>query len=136
MTKLIWQEEFSLHIKEIDEQHKQWVGLIGRLNDAITQGQVEKDLEKIFDQIYEHTALHFATEEKYFKLFGYDGADQHIAAHQGFTKKISSLQKQLHENNKFQISLELAAMLEIWVADHVLAMDKKYEKCFHEHGLR
>jgi len=130
-----WNEAYSLHIKEIDSQHKRWVGLIQELNEAIVGCLVEQELERIFDEIFEFTKLHFATEEKYFKEFNYEGAAMHVAAHRAFLERLAKLQSQMHKNNKFQISLELAAMLELWVAEHVLQIDKKYEKCFHEHGL-
>ncbi|MCL5775087.1 MAG: bacteriohemerythrin [Patescibacteria group bacterium] len=131
----IWSEAYSLHIKEIDSQHRRWVELIGGLNQAIVAGRTEQDLVSIFDKIFDFTKLHFATEEKYFKEFGYEAADEHCAAHRAFIGRLNKLQDEVHENNKFQISLELAAMLEMWVAEHVLKADKKYEKCFHEHGL-
>lgn len=130
-----WDEAYSLHIKEIDDQHKHWVGLIGELNRSIEECRTEQGLVKIFDEVYAFTKLHFATEEQYFKKFNYEEADVHVAAHRGFLDRLSKLQRAMHENNKFQISLELSAMLELWVAEHVLKIDKKYEKCFHEHGL-
>jgi hemerythrin len=136
MSKFVWHESYGLHIKQIDDQHKRLISTIGKLSDAITDQRVKQELVGIFDEIFEYTKIHFATEEKYFDEFKYEGAREHIAAHRGFTGKAENLHKRMHEDNKFQISLELVAMLEMWLADHLITMDKKYEKCFHEHGLR
>ena len=136
MSKLDWRDEYDLHIKQIDEQHKRLFATIGKLSEAITEHRVEQELVGIFDEISVYTREHFATEEKYFKEFGYDGADGHMAAHAQFVKKTENLLKQMHEDSSFQISLELVAMLEVWWANHVLHMDKGYEKCFHDHGLK
>ena len=136
MSGFFWQEAFSVHIKEIDEQHKHWVELINSLNQAIVEKSVKADLVKIFDRVYEFTQLHFSTEEKYFKAFKYEDADSHIEAHRNFLKRVADMQQRLHEDNMFQVSLELSALLELWVANHVLNVDKKYEECFHAHGLR
>lgn len=135
MTKaIVWSNDYSLGISIIDEQHKNFVAVIDELYESIQNVSGKPNLEKIFDKLVEYHNLHFATEEKYFDEFNYEGATEHKFHHEEFTKKIDEYQKKVREGS-YDIGFDLIDYLEDWLVTHLSTMDKKYVECFHEHGL-
>ncbi len=104
------------------------------LYNAIQKRETEKVLGDTFAQLMHYKEFHFATEEKYFDKFNYDGAEEHKKAHQGFRDRVTELQKRSNEDH-LVVSIETLDFMENWLVDHLALMDKKYTKCFNEHGL-
>ncbi len=133
-NKIAWNESMSVNVKVIDEQHKAFIATINELVNCINTIPDKDKITSIITKITNYKLQHFATEERYFKEFNYEGAAEHIAAHHDFNKRVELL---LKENVKDPISLafNLVDFLEDWLIDHLQNMDRKYIKCFNEHGL-
>lgn len=131
----LWNDEYLLGIKEIDSQHKIFVATLTELYEAIYSGKAANILNETFKKLTDYAKHHFATEEKYFDKFKYEGAEEHKNEHKKFKEKINSLAKEI-ETDKTKISFELIDFLEDWLVEHVSTMDKKYVQCFKENGLK
>lgn len=59
----------SAKIKEIDDQHKILIGLINLLHDAMLANRGSEIQKEIVTELAEYVRYHFATEEKYMRLF-------------------------------------------------------------------
>jgi hemerythrin-like metal-binding protein len=121
-------------VKEIDEQHKNFVHILDMLYNAIQKGETKDILNDIFKQLINYKEFHFATEEKYFDQFHYEGAEEHKKAHLDFTNTITKLQEE-GTNDHLGTAMKILDYMENWLVDHLSSMDKKYTKCFNEHGL-
>jgi hemerythrin-like metal-binding protein len=130
-----WKEEYSVNVQEIDQQHKQLVKLIFKLFDSINKLATKEKLGSILDELIKYTGYHFNTEEKYFDLFNYENKEEHINEHRKFVEKVKDFQ-QKYLNHEVEISFELIDFLEDWLLNHLMDSDKKYVKCFMEHGLK
>ena len=130
----IWKPDYVFDIKEIDEQHKHFVGILDRMYDSTIQGLHQEELGDLLKELADYASDHFATEEKYFDKFDYPEAVEHKAKHQELRDKIQDFIEEA-KNNKVDISNELLDFLEDWLVDHLLNLDKKYVECFHSHGL-
>lgn len=82
----------------------------------------------------QYVVYHFGTEEKYFKEFYYQGADDHIEAHKKFAEKLVEI-KDKYGRNELRLSLELIAFMSDWLVSHISDMDRKYIDTFHNNGL-
>jgi hemerythrin len=133
--KLIWDEKYSVGVEEIDNQHKHMFATINNLLEIINTNTAGEKLDEIINALVEYKKLHFETEEKYFKEFNYEGAEEHEAKHNEFTKKFGELRKEYPENS-IEFAFKLVDFLEDWLIDHLMTMDQKYVKCFHDHGLK
>jgi len=129
-----WNESLSVNNKELDEQHKIFVGLINRLNDAINSRNMGKNIEKILDELLVYAKLHFDTEEKYFKKFKYVNTKEHMDEHAKLLNRLKEIKKN-HDKDHVKLSFELIDFLEDWLITHLDMQDKKYTKCFNKHGL-
>jgi len=129
-----WKPEYSVNVTEIDDQHKKFISILDDLYQAILVGKQKEKLYEVFEKLEEYMDLHFSTEENYFDKFKYEGSDEHRAEHKKLKNKVEDI-KQKAKNNEDVISFELVDFLEDWLLDHLAALDKKYTKCFNEHGL-
>lgn len=128
-----WKDEYLLQIAEIDKQHQYFVSLINELYRATIERADSSSLAIFIGRLAAYADEHFATEEKYFDLFNFSGADEHKAEHAKLRERIKEF-SQITELDP-QASFKIIDFLESWLLDHLVAMDRKYVTCFHEHGL-
>ncbi|HBM45580.1 MAG: Hemerythrin HHE cation binding region [Parcubacteria group bacterium GW2011_GWF2_38_76] len=134
MKNIIWIKEYSVEIKEIDEQHQHFFSVLNELNTAIYAGKEKEWMGHVFDQLDGYARFHFATEEKLFDSVKYEYTDAHIEKHDEFRKKLEEFRRGF-EISKEGISGELVKFLEEWFVEHIMKVDKMYTKTFHDHGI-
>ena len=133
--KLEWKEAYSVGVQEIDTQHKLLFATINQLIDAIGNHLTEEEVNTIVSALVEYKRVHFETEERYFKEFQYEGAEEHIAAHREFGVRLKALQDRCGAD-VFRLAFELVDFLEDWLIGHLMDMDQQYKDCFAVHGLK
>ena len=134
MASLSWNENYSVNIREIDDQHKRLLALVGNLHTAMLQGQGKQTLGKILDGVVAYAASHFATEERLMKTHGYPEFDEHRQIHARMTQKVLDIQKQYHQG-QVNITLDTMKFLEDWVTKHIMGTDKKYGPFLNSKGV-
>jgi hemerythrin len=134
-NKLLWEDKYSVGVMEIDDQHKRMFGIINELLEAINTNTTTDHLEHIINELINYKKFHFTTEEKYFKEFNYDGATEHITKHHEFGDKLIAIKADYAEYNP-EFAFKLADFVEDWLVHHIMGIDRKYIKCFHDHGLK
>src|SRR5208337_311615 len=90
-----WKEDFSVKIKELDQQHKKLFDLINLLYDSYMRKENDEMLAQILADLKEYAFVHFKEEEKYFshaELIGYKEVPNHILEHQLFIKSVEKFQ--------------------------------------------
>ena len=135
INKLEWEDKYSVGVVEIDDQHKRMFTTINELLDSIKTGTTENHIGNVVDSLIKYKIFHFATEEKYFKEFNYEGAASHIAKHQEFNRKLFLL-KEKYPTPNAEFAYELIDFLEDWLINHLMVVDQQYVTCFKEHGLK
>jgi len=134
MTLFEWDPKYSVKVKEIDEQHNQYLKIVKKLSESLGKENSKDVTTQILNELTDFANYHFSTEEKYFKKFNYEDAENHIKEHRNFAEKIDFIKKK-HINGQEEVSFELIDYLEDWLLEHLADYDQKYSKCFNEHGL-
>jgi len=139
-----WNDDYSLGIKAIDDQHKKLFGMINKLCTALAEdgnprsfmGKGVKDtvMEEILAEMTDYASNHFFLEESFFEKFQYEKMKEHMSQHELFRLKTHSLKEDL-EKGKESVALETMAYLSNWFVEHILHFDREYVECFHKHGL-
>jgi hemerythrin len=129
-----WKDEYTVGIKEIDDQHKYFLSILNDLYNAVITSKDREELNSLFQKLSDYAEKHFATEEKYFDEFNYEGAAEHKLKHQEMREEIERIKKQ-ENGNEIDFYGNIVYFLKDWLEDHLEKMDQKYEKCFIEHGL-
>ena len=135
MPCMEWLEEYSVKVKEIDDQHKKLIDMINELYQASKEYRGQDVQKAVIDKILDYATTHFETEENYMRMFKFPGYEEHKSEHEKFTAKALDLQKRSREEG-FILSLEILKFLRDWLADHLIGTDKKYVDFFQEHGLK
>ncbi|MEA2112553.1 MAG: bacteriohemerythrin [Patescibacteria group bacterium] len=134
-----WKEEYSVNVKELDEQHKKLIEMINRLYIVINNQDknLKENFSKILKDLKNFKTNHFSTEEKYFHQFNYKNTKEHMAEHKRFGEEVEEFQKKLSnpKENYPQTCFDLLDFLEDWFFSHLTDDDKKYTETFNKNGL-
>jgi|SRR3972149_3015340 len=135
MQLLTWEPQHSVGVQELDEQHKKIFAIINRLYDVMQTTDEKKNLGEILEEMRDYCDQHFSLEEKYFDLFHYEDRESHEAQHRFFREKSREF-IQTYAVDGVTLSFDVLDFLEDWWFKHINNVDKKYTKCFQEHGLQ
>jgi len=122
---LVWSEKFSVHIEEIDNQHKKLFDLYNRVH---LFAEDEHDKKRTLKSLMDYASFHFADEEKMMFSVGYPEPEfqRHKKQHKLFVERIVQLQSE-----------PLWTMLDYfreWLLLHVLAEDTKIGRFLEGRG--
>ncbi|MCP4266458.1 MAG: hemerythrin family protein [Candidatus Brocadiaceae bacterium] len=142
MPLINWNESMSVNIEGIDSQHKDLVGIINTLFDAMKAAKGYDALEEVLNKLIDYVHYHFETEEAYFDRFEYPESQIHKDEHKYFTEQVNEFKKALAEGELTRnesdapLVVGLWRLLKDWFVNHVLIFDKKYAPLFRESGLK
>lgn len=134
MALLNWKDEYSVNIKEIDDQHKKLVGMINELHEAMVQKKAKEVLGSVLAKLVSYTATHFANEERLMQGNGYPEFAEHKEKHEKMTAKVIALQKDW-QAGKTTLGIEVSQFLKDWLDKHILGTDRKYAPFLNSKGI-
>ena len=135
MPMITWDDEYSVDIQEIDEQHKRLIGIINELYEALAAKKERDRVSTVLNELVEYTKVHFAVEETLMRIFHYEEYDEHKAIHDRIVERVLDFQRQFNEGND-AVGMELLIFLKNWLFDHINKVDKRYSTHFHKHGVK
>lgn len=127
MSKLEWQERYSVGVDEIDADHHEMVSIINKLDDLMSCGKTRDGLPSIMGRLVDYTHGHFQREEALMAQYRYPGIDLHRQAHEEFIAKFSDIQTALLQGN-YAVSITLFSLLQNWLIDHIMVADRNLGK--------
>ena len=131
---ILWSEELSVGISEIDEQHKKMFSIINDLFHAIKQSATKERIQTIIDELVSYADYHFSTEEKYFADFQYEGTEEHKQKHVAYKETVARFENEFSKGD-ILLPMTMLDFLEDWWIGHISSEDRKYIACFKENGL-
>ncbi len=135
MDFIRWKDDYSVQVREIDEQHKKLISLINRLADAMKVGKGRDVLETVLTEMVDYTVYHFEMEEKLFQQHGYPDYEKHKQIHTAFASKAQELKSAFDAGNT-KISVDVMLILSNWLNNHILEEDKRYGPYLNGKGVR
>jgi hemerythrin len=124
-----WQNNFSIGIPEIDQQHKQLCEKIDNLQDACSQGKGADEALKVLDFLESYTIKHFADEEKFQLKINYPNYQQHKKLHTDFISQISILKKDMIASGAtLPMVIQINQIISNWLINHIMRVDKELKK--------
>lgn len=119
----LWQEQLSLGIPSMDDDHKVLLTLIHQAKQTI-DNSAPMETKIILDRLMDFTRTHLKREEEVMLACEYPNLKQHQAVHHLLLKQVNKMEKrqQLDELDM----TELFDFLSSWWLDHIQTMDKAY----------
>jgi len=131
MSILEWNENFSVTVKELDDQHKKLVTILNLLHDAMKKGEGKSKLNSTLDELVSYTKFHFAHEEKLMQQYNYPAYAAHKKEHEDLIHKVVDYLSQL-DSGKTVLPSQIIQFLKEWIVNHIGQSDKKYGPFFNE----
>ena len=128
MAYLPWQDEYSVGVKEFDEQHKILFGIINELGDALDGGEDRESVREIMKHLLRYTRVHFRDEELNQIFYDYPEYKKHKDEHERLTNEV--VEYALDLSAKPELAPKMMSFLQNWILKHILVNDVKYTKFF------
>lgn len=129
VSRLEWQDSFSVGIKEVDDQHRTLVELLNQLHTAIRERRGSEVCRQTLDRLAEYTVTHFQLEERLMQASNYAGFEVHKRQHEDLLGQVTALQQKLDAGSG-SISFELLHFLQVWLTSHINDSDKRFGAYF------
>jgi hemerythrin-like metal-binding protein len=119
-----WDPAYRIGVEAIDRQHQKLFDISNRFYDACRQHARRARLRRIFDELLEYTAYHFAEEERLMQQIGYPDLPQHRANHEELVELVNYHRRQLAEDTS-DAERQALEFVRTWLRAHVLDADKE-----------
>ena len=130
-----WSEKFSVGVRELHQQHQQFIKLLNRLISA--QGTISTHSETVSDILTEMTRyaeVHFIAEERLMEAYGFPGLEEQKLQHRKFRKKTVDFCTATTIGVD-EIPEALLFYLGDWLVHHILEDDMAYRSFFKDKGV-
>ncbi len=122
---VVWQDDYSVGIEAIDQDHKKLLALINNLL-AAQQCRTGVELERqAMDELMDYTQVHFKREEDLMRKHGYADFEGHKAQHDQMVTQVRLFRSRYEEKGRGAIP-EVARYLKLWLLQHINGTDRKY----------
>lgn len=124
--RLEWSQELSVHIPEIDAEHKHFIELINALNEAIAERMSLSEVRKRMQDVLDDAVAHFDHEEVLFIEWGYPDAEQHAREHAAAAEIFVTIMKRIEKSEQDYEWVEAGLQVKQLLVAHLLNEDMKY----------
>lgn len=124
MAKIEWNDELSVGIEEIDDQHKELIRIANGLLKAISLERNERVLNNVIRRLREYTVHHFSSEEALMEQVRYPNRGVHSAEHQRLKQNVKDYQRLIYKHEDLTPTDMLNFMKE-WLLGHILTHDRE-----------
>lgn len=132
MTLLAWDDSIALHIPAIDAQHKELIGCINTLDDAVAKGEGARVISDVFQKLINYVFEHFAEEERLMLSYNYPDISAHRQEHDYFVTRLKDIQGHFQDGD--ELSKNTLEFLVEWLVRHIRGTDQAYGRFIHAAG--
>ncbi|MGE5155829.1 MAG: bacteriohemerythrin [Bdellovibrio bacteriovorus] len=122
MKDLVWDSGLSVHVKEIDEDHRRLVDVFNILSHSVEQGDARNYIEAVLEELISLTVWHFRHEERLMLKYGYQGLAEHKTEHEQLIASARALQQKFLQGSG-PLTGEDIEFLEHWLTEHIYVAD-------------
>jgi hemerythrin-like metal-binding protein len=134
MPKVEWSNELSVNISKFDNEHKELIKLINKLDEAMSHGQGQKIIAGVLSELANYTITHFKNEEVIMEKHNYPGYTEHKSYHTEFVNKVKDVQSQ-YNSGAMSLSISVRNFLISWVKNHIMQADKAYSEYYQKNNI-
>jgi len=123
MNIVCWQSSYSVGNEQIDNEHKVFVEIIGRIYVAIKKEKSTADIKRLLRELETYAVFHFVSEENIMIDSAFPEIEEHKKEHEKLLKTLDSKIKKItsHEGDPST----LVYFLLDWFVEHTTRRDLK-----------
>jgi len=125
MRTIEWQDDYTVGVKELDDQHRCLLNTINTLLEEQGDKYEAAKFSPALSSLIYYAYTHFATEERYMLRGKYPGLLKHVEIHVDFIRKVFNMSQKI-EQKDIVLQREILTFLASWYTTHVLGMDREY----------
>jgi hemerythrin len=125
MRTIEWQDDYTVGVKELDDQHRCLLNTINTLLEEQGDKYEAAKFSPALSSLIYYAYTHFATEERYLLQVHFPDLKQHVLDHIDFIMKTLGLALRV-ESGGDETRIELLRYLKEWYSSHVLVTDRQY----------
>lgn len=134
MPIVIWRDEYSVNVGEIDNQHQKMLELVNNLHSAVEARIDKSDLKNLMVELVEFTGMHFTTEEQLMKKFAYPEFAKHQNEHSMLLQHMKELVAMV-SNGKYPTFYSDYDVSTDWALVHISNCDKSLGAFLNSKGV-
>lgn len=135
MSTFIWDDSYSVHVHQFDQQHKKLFEIMNAVADAMHVGQGDDVIREVVGQLAVYTRTHFLQEEVAMRQTGYPDYAAHQAQHNQLMTDVEKYKKELEEGRKPNL-VAVLSFLQKWLVDHIQKSDQRYADHLNARGVQ
>jgi hemerythrin len=126
MKTLQWGSEYFIGVPEIDDQHKEFVNIINKINWAEEKAYPREIGARLIYELMKYAEFHFACEENLMYLHKYPGLDTQMNEHKKLLGVIKMKIGDFQSGKADYDSVTKFAFM--WLISHTTEEDRKFGK--------
>jgi len=126
MDIVCWQKSYSVGSEQIDNEHKVFVEIIGRIHDAVLKEKSTDDIKRLIRELETYAVFHFVSEENIMIDSEFPGVEEHKKEHKELLKTLDSKIKKI--TSREEDPNTLVYFLINWFVEHTSSRDLKLAK--------
>ncbi len=126
-----WNDAMSVGIAEVDEDHRRFIALLDRFNEAVSSRMALTEVQVRLQSILDDALAHFAREEELFRQWRYAQADDHARMHGQLVESIRQTKSKVSDGTDVQW-INAGFKLKQALIDHILQQDMKYAALYRD----
>jgi len=134
MEEIVWMNEFSVGVTEMDEQHKKLIAMINLLIADQKSLTAPETIARLLTEMTDYAQEHFRAEEYLMSEYGYDKKDKQVVMHEEFIRKTRAFYSS-GDIGPNTLSVALLEYLKTWLIGHILKDDMEYKEFFKSKGV-
>ena len=126
MDIVCWQKSYSVGNEQIDNEHKVFVEIIGRIHDAVLKEKSINDIKRLIRELETYAVFHFVSEENIMIDSEFPELEEHKKEHE---KLLETLDNKIKKIISHEIDPDtLVYFLVNWFVEHTTNRDLKLVK--------
>ena len=130
MMNLDWKNNYSIHIFEIDAEHKVFLKTIKKINNAFENNLDTEIKNRLLSELYKYADFHFTSEENVMLFCDYPEYETHRKQHIDLMQKLADI---INFTDIEKINtVQLIEFLVSWFKEHTTSSDLRFGTYLHE----
>ncbi len=128
---LPWSDDFSVHIRNIDSDHKDLFNAVNQLHLEIERKSSAATVASTIGLLARYVHEHFEREERLMAEYDYPKLSEHKVEHWRLKRMVYAIRKIHSEEPQRLDPGKLLTFLRSWLTHHILGSDMKYAAYMH-----